>query len=111
MQMYIDAQKEMYGRDVIEYDHGYVLFKRYEDNSIYIHFMYTKPEFRQQSKARMVLNDLKKKFNVSYFTGYVDKTSGPWRNALIAHLKGGYDIVSVNEESIIVSLDASLLEE
>lgn len=111
MQMYKDAQKEMYGRDLIEYDHGYVLFKRYEDDSIYIHFIYTKPECRGKGKAKLVLNDLKKRFGAKYFTSYVDKTSGPWRNALICHLAVNFDIISANEQTIVLQLDTSLLEE
>lgn len=108
--MYFDAQKELYGRECIEYEHGFVCFDPiFPDKSMYIQLLYVKPEHRKLGYAKEILRDLKKQFKVKVFSGFIDKKSGPYINTLNAHLKAGYEVVKNNEDSLIVQLDSKKL--
>ena len=105
--MYIESQKELYGRQVEVLDYGFASFDPiYTDGGLYIHFLYIKPECRKTGKGRDLLRFLREKYEVIYFSGYIDKTSKTYKESLLAHIKAGYDIVGATDISLVVTLDA-----
>lgn len=104
----MDAQEELYGRITEVFDHGFVVYEPLcADNSMYVHLLYIKPEFRKKGKAKEVLRYLRDKHGVTYFSGYIDKTTGSYKESLLAHVHAGYDIVSASNSAIVVRLKAA----
>lgn len=104
------AQKELYGREVETYEDGFICYDPpYEDGSMYVQLLYVIPEKRQKGVAARILREIRDKYNVKYFSGYIDKTTSSYKVSLLAHIKAGYDIIGVNGNNVIVSIEANKL--
>lgn len=94
--MHSDFQREMYGRETIETEKGFIVFNVYEDKSAYIHQLYVKPEFRKKGSGHELEMEIVKKYKVTKLACYVDCTSDNPEQSLLAILNVGYKITNIN---------------
>lgn len=95
-----DFQREMYGRETINTEKGYILFNVYEDGSAYIHQLYIKPEYRKSGAGHELEMEIVRKYGVNKLACYVDCTSNNPEQSLLAILNVGYKIVNINGSNI-----------
>ena len=62
--MYKDFNKEQFDRDTLECDEGFIIYSKYPDNSIYIHILYVKPEYRKKGTGSGLEQKLIDKFDL-----------------------------------------------
>lgn len=93
-------QEEMYGRLTLETPKGYILYNVYDDNSIYIHQAYIKPEHRSQGAITEMERELIEKYNAKTLACYVDCVSNNPEQSLLSVLRAGYKINRINGTSI-----------
>ena len=105
MKMYAEYCKEMYGRDVLVDEHGFIVYKLYEDNSLYIHAIYVDKEKRQKGYGRYLEEKIINKEKASSVYCYVDLTTDNPELSLKSILMGGYTVHSSNSETIVLKKD------
>lgn len=102
MDMYNRYCKEMYGRDVLVEEHGFIVYKIYEDNSLYIHAIYVDKDKRKEGYGRYLEQKVINKENPSSVFCYVDLTTNNPELSLKSILMGGYNIHNTTSETIIL---------
>lgn len=101
MELYKQYIKEMYNRECMYFDRGFITYDAYDDGSIYIHSIYTTPEARNNRLASQMEQALIEKYNPSLITCYVDLTTkNPTLSASVI-MAAGYKIVNSNGHSIV----------
>lgn len=99
--LFVKAQKEMYGRDVIFDDYTYIVYKLNEDQSLYIHMIYTHPDKRKQGKGNELLQDLIAITKPKGLLGYVDLTTLNPELSISTHLHYGAKIIKSTPEALV----------
>lgn len=94
--------KEQFNRDTIETDKGLLVYNKYEDNSVYVHILYIKPEFRVGGEGKKLIDMMVDKENPHTIYTYVDINTNNPELSLIAILKGGGIIDSLQSNRIII---------
>ena len=102
MRLYTDYCKEMYGRDVIAYEHGFIVYKLYTDNSLYIHAIYVDEDKRGTDYYRRLEYSALKETQPDSVYCYVDLTTVNPDQSLRAIMKAGYKIWKSTPESIML---------
>lgn len=102
MKLYEEYCKAMYDRDMIYSDHTFIVYKHYEDGSLYIHSVYTTPEARGKGDYLELEQQLISKVKPSSIFCYVDTTALNPTLSLKAILKSGYKIFNTTPESIML---------
>lgn len=102
MKLYKEYCKEMYGREVLSEDKGFIVYTSFEDNSLYIHSVYVTEDMRGTNYYRELENKLIQQEKPTSIYCYVDLTTNNPTQSLKAILKAGYEITSSNKESIIL---------
>lgn len=105
MKLYEEYCKAMYDRDMISNDHSFIVYKSFEDGSLYIHSIYTTPEARGKGAYLELEQELINKVKPSSIFCYVDTTANNPTLSLKAILKSGYTIFSTTSESIMLKKD------
>ncbi len=105
MNMYKDYCREMYDRDVLIDEHGFIVYKIYEDNSLYIHAIYVEKDKRKEGYGRYLEQKVINKENVSSVYCYVDLTTSNPELSLKSILMGGYTIHASDQEKIVLRKD------
>lgn len=105
MKLYEGYCKEMYGRDMLYNENGFIVYKFFEDGSLYIHSIYTSPESRGKGAYLEIEQELIDKVNPKSIFCYVDTTTSNPTLSLKAILKSGYSIFSTTTESIMLKKD------
>lgn len=100
--MWKEFQEEQFDRQTIELDEGFITYNTYEDNSLYIHILYVKPEYRSKGVGAKLERMLIELHNPNCLYCYVDLTSRDPDISLQAILGVGYNIDSVNPEKIVL---------
>ena len=59
---------------------------------------------RGKGYGRKMLQDVCHKYDAKYMTGFIDLTSDNYKETLIKHLTGGYEIIDANKDGIIVAI-------
>ncbi len=95
----------MYDRDVLIDEHGFIVYKIYEDNSLYIHAIYVEKDKRKEGYGRYLEQKVINKENVSSVYCYVDLTTSNPELSLKSILMGGYTIHASDQEKIVLRKD------
>ena len=93
---------ENYDREVIEDETGFILYKRYSDNSMYIHVAFIKKEYRRNGSVGRLESKLIEKCKPTDIFCYVDLTSNNPHKSLAAIIKNGYKIESTTTDRIML---------
>lgn len=99
--MFLAAQKEMYGRDVIYNSSTYIIYKLHEDKSLYVHMIYTRPEDRKTGQGKKLLEELVSLTEAKSLVGYVDLTTNNPELSIYTHLSYGAKVLKSNPDSIV----------
>lgn len=111
MKHYIEAQKELYGRIVDEFDYGFICYSpKTSDNGLYIQLAYIQKDKRSSGLARKMLIETLEKNSAAYATGYIDLTAHNYKEILIKHLNGGYDVMCGTQNSLTVYVTLDILK-
>lgn len=102
MSLYTDYCKEMYGRDVIVDEHGFIVYKLYKDNSLYIHAIYVDENKRGTDHYRRLEYAALSETQPDSVYCYVDLTTLNPDQSLRAVMKAGYKIYKSTPESIML---------
>ena len=102
MELYANYCKEMYGRDIISDEHGFIVYKAYEDRSLYIHAIYVNEGKRQDGHAYKLEKAVIDKENPSSVFCYVDLTTNNPDLSLSVILAAGYKVFNTTSESIML---------
>lgn len=100
MNLYIEAQKELYSREVICNDDGYIVFKPLKDNSMYIHMIYVTKDKRKSNVGISLLNTVIEKYKPNSIIGYVDLTTTNPELSISTHIHNGAKIIESTPTSI-----------
>ncbi|MCK9370535.1 hypothetical protein M0R04_11545 [Candidatus Dojkabacteria bacterium] len=100
MELYATYLKELYGRDIIYNDHAFITYNAYEDNSLYIHSIYVKDEYRALGEGSKLEQELILKYKPLLVTCFVDLTTGDPTLSLKVILSRGYIIDVVDNTKI-----------
>lgn len=100
LEQYINCQYELYGRSTMVSDQGFIVYKAFEDKSIYIHLLYVEPEFRSMGMGGTLANKLMEHTGATTAYSYVDVTTKDPELALLAQLRYGFKIHSINGNNI-----------
>jgi len=98
--MYDKFQKELYNRETIQTDKGYILFEVYDDKSAYIHQLYVEPEYRKEGYGHTLEMMIVEKYDVNRLACYVDCSSNNPEQSLLAILNVGYKIYNMDKNTI-----------
>lgn len=101
MNLYAEAQAEMYGRSVISNNDAFIVYKLNEDKSLYVHTIYTRKESRKLGKGNELLQDLIKALNPVGLLGYVDLTTSNPELSISTHLHYGAKIIKSSPEALV----------
>ena len=100
--MYALYQKELYGREVFEDEDGFIMYSKYDDNSIYLHAIFVKPEKRRKGAGTNLEKKIIDSLKPSVAFCYVDLTTNNPTLSLNSILSAGYTIFSASEVSIVL---------
>lgn len=107
MSLYGRFQKELYGREIIEDEFGFILYSKFDDNSVYAHSLYVLPEKRNEGKGRELEARLIEKERPSVIYSYIDLTTNNPDLSIKAHFGAGYSIFAANETAITMKKEIS----
>jgi GNAT superfamily N-acetyltransferase len=107
MSLYGRFQAELYGRKIIENEFGFILYSKFDDNSVYAHSLYVLPERRHEGKGRELEEALIEREKPSVIFSYIDLTTNNPTLSVKAHLAVGYEIFSANESAITMRKELS----
>lgn len=101
MQLFVDFQKEMYGREVLIKDYGFAVYKLYSipstttQYSLYLHSIYVKPEKRKSRYAFRLFDEVLQTCPIETRTviGYVDKTAANYEYNKNLYLRMGAEVI------------------
>ena len=102
MELYANYCKEMYGRDIITDEYGFIVYTAFEDDSLYIHSVYVTEEKRGTNYYTYLEDKVISKEEPTSIFCYVDLTTKNPTQSLKAILKAGYEIVDSNKESLML---------
>jgi GNAT superfamily N-acetyltransferase len=100
MELYAAAQKELYNREVIYNNDGYIVFKPMQDNSMYIHMIYVARDKRKSNVGIKLLNTVIEKYKPKSIVGYVDLTTTNPELSISTHIHNGAKIIESTPTSI-----------
>lgn len=100
LEQYINCQYELYGRSTMVLDQGFIVYKAFEDKSIYIHLLYIEPEFRSMGIGGELATKLMKHTGSTTAYSYVDITTKQPELALLAQLRYGFKVHSITDKNI-----------
>lgn len=100
LEQYSNCQFELYGRSTLVVDQGFIVYKAFEDGSIYIHLLYVEPEFRAMGVGGELANKLMEHTGSNTAYSYVDITTKDPEIALLAQLRYGFRIHSISGNNI-----------
>jgi GNAT superfamily N-acetyltransferase len=83
MQKYKDYIYEKYNRKVIEVEHGFIDYEKFDDGSIYIYTLYVVPEARNQGTGKLLEDMVVEEENPTVLFCDIDKDSNNWILALV----------------------------
>lgn len=98
--MYSDFQKEMYGRDTLHTEHGFVVYKAYEDMSLYIHAIYVKKSRRDLKIGSEMVDHIVESTKCNKIYSYVDLTTENPELSIKAHLGYGFKVHKATQDSM-----------
>lgn len=101
MEHYSNFQKELYGRETIWDDNGFVVYSPKGDGSVYVHAIYVKPESRKKGAASVLMEKIVFKENPTLFCSYVDLHTSNYNDAVKIHLAYGFKIYKATSDSIL----------
>lgn len=102
--MWKDAQKELYDMDCYENEHGFILYKLYEDNSCYMKLIYLKKEHRGSGLALKLYKELCSQLPSPHIIGTVDTSASNSEKNLQIYLNLGAKILSVKDTVITLQI-------
>lgn len=101
--LYSKYQKELYGRETITHEnYGFMTYKVYDDNSIYIHGLYIDPQYRRFNVSGELEKQVIEKHNPTVIYCYVDMTTLHPEQSLGCIMKNGYNIVECDSTKIVL---------
>ena len=93
--------QEKYNSRIIRDDNGYILYNKYEDNSVYIQQLYVRPEFRNEGLGKQLEDELIEKENPSVIFCEVDLESNNPEISLAQIIKkAGYKIDRISNDGM-----------
>lgn len=98
--MYASFQKEMYGRETMCNEHGFITYKCFEDMSLYIHSIYVKENRRDLHIGKNMVDGLVEITKCTKIYSYVDLTTNNPELSIKAHLGYGFKIHKTAQETI-----------
>jgi hypothetical protein len=101
LDLFIEAQKQMYSREVIYNDSSYIVYKQNKDQSLYIHMIYTKLDKRKSGSGNELLQELIAITKPTALLGYVDLTTNNPELSISTHLHYGAKIIKSSPESLV----------
>lgn len=107
MSLYGRFQAELYNRKIIENEFGFILYSKFDDNSVYAHALYVLPEERSKGKGRQLERLLIEREKPSVIFSYIDLTTNNPSLSVKAHLAVGYEIFCANETAITMKKEIS----
>lgn len=102
--MWKDAQKELYGSDTVENEHGFITYQKYEDGSAWLKLIYIKKESRGTGEGLNLYRVFCNTENPTTVTGTVDITAKYAEENLFLYLKMGAKIKEAHDNVIIYNL-------
>lgn len=81
---------EQYNYDFVETDHGYIMYKKYEDNSLYIEQMFIEKNYRNKGIGQALLRVLLEKEKPRSIYCDVDLSSKNGRDSLEKFINHGF---------------------
>lgn len=103
--MWKDAQKELYGFDTYENEHGFILYQSYDDGSCYIKLIYCKPESRNKGNIFNLYKNFCLEVKPTLISGTVDVNGKDPEKNLLLYLNMGAKIKNINGLSIVFVLE------
>lgn len=103
--MYADYCKDMYNRDVLVEEHGFVVYQKFEDNSLYIHALYVDRDKRGDGYSLYLEEKLIEKETPDVCFCYVDLTTKNPTLSLKLILLGGYEIYESSSQTVSLKKD------
>lgn len=100
LQQYIDSQKELYGRDALVFNEGFLIYKAFEDKSLYIHLAYVEPLKRNLGLITTMTDKLVEITETETIHSYVDLTTEVAELSVQAHIGYGFKIVKAINNSL-----------
>lgn len=101
--MFNDFQKEQFNRETIQTDKGFITYEVCEDNSIYIHILYVKPNSRGKFYGKVLEDMVIERHKPWALFCYVDLTSNCPEKSLATILKAGYSIYQSEPHKITLA--------
>lgn len=98
--MYAQAQAELYGRSIHTTEGGFIIYKPFEDGSVYLHLLYVEPSKRQCGIGRQLTDEVIEKTGAKVVISYVDLTTNNPEVSVAAHIAYGMKIRNSDETSI-----------
>jgi hypothetical protein len=102
MSLYKEYQKDMYDRNVLENEYGFISYKKYDDSSLYVHSFFVSKQYRQLGTARKLYKELLVLEKPSLVSAYIDLTTVDPELPLKVFLHEGFKIINANETSITI---------
>lgn len=90
---------EQYNYDFVESDHGYIMYKKYEDNSVYIEQMYIDKSWRNKGIGQALFRVLVDKEKPASVYCDIDLSSKHGRESLEKFINHGFTECSKPSES------------
>jgi len=100
LDQYLKCQKELYDRDSMVFDAGFIVYKLFEDKSIYLHLLYIEEDKRTQGLGTRLTDQLLAHTKAETAYSYIDTTTKNPETSLLAHLMYGFKIYSIEGNSI-----------
>ena len=99
--MYADYMKEIYGREVITTEAGFVAYTAKDaEGTVVIHSIYVAPEGRRKGVTAHLEGLVIAKEDPTFLMGYVDLTSSTPERSIMGLIKSGYLITRTNGDII-----------
>lgn len=103
MDYYKKYQQELYGRDILETEHGFIIYKFFpEDSLLYIHSLYIDERFRKLSIGKNLEQSLIDSLKPDRCLCYVDLETRNPELSLKAILAANYNILKVDSNKIVL---------
>lgn len=103
MEMWEEYQKEKYGRKTLRTDKGFICYSSYDDGSLYIDFLFVKPEFRLHGEGKRLEDMVIEKEQPNSILCEVDLNSQDCEKSLAALIRrADYKILKAESDRIIL---------
>lgn len=100
MTLYELCQEEMYGRSVLSTQDGFVVYKEFPEDVLYIHLIFVRKEKRKLGLGNKLFTELLRKTSPKTVIGYVDKTATNHDLALSIYKAHGAKILKESKEAV-----------